>query len=207
MNVPYLQPPGAGIPFWQRWVGYCVVRWVGRVHSRTQSQQDFIKSTQDMIDLCKRIPPSRRDEKILVPKQFGMEDSSRFWSVNLTLEHVMIVTKGITDIIIALSRNKNVPGMVRTADAKPQGVLQGDALVVFQDAMHECETRLQDVVIQASSKRHRHPWFGALNAAQWHSLLAMHNTIHHRQILQIARTLHSQSPLKSNRKLTSGLIE
>jgi len=36
------------------------------------------------------VAEGKRDRRVLVPRMRGIEDSSRFWSVNETLEHLLI---------------------------------------------------------------------------------------------------------------------
>jgi hypothetical protein len=93
-------------------------------------------------------------------------------------------------MISALRQGHSFGRVVNTANVKPTGKNLEDVIPRFKTLL----TTFASVAphpFEASEleQRHLHPWFGALNAKQWHSLAAMHQGIHRRQIEFIIRDL------------------
>ena len=47
------------------------------------------------------VPEGKRDERVLVPRMKGIEDNSRFWSANETLEYVIITGQAMREVLLA----------------------------------------------------------------------------------------------------------
>jgi hypothetical protein len=122
---------------------------------------------------------------------WGIEDSSRNWSALMTLEHLVIVDRGIQAIVQRLTGGKPYPQEVRIADMKPRQELDASVIDEF--------TRVVDAYLEAAAGwpdlhtrlKHAHPWFGPMDAHEWHSLAALHHGIHRRQVEAIVRELRS----------------
>jgi hypothetical protein len=193
---PKLQPPGAGLPFVQR----VLLRfWLGPVVSRrTPSdvvRQNYENLTRKIIEKIKNIPPEKRLVKVLVDPMPGLEDSSRYWSLNEVMEHLLIVSRGIESTILSLSSGTLPNGKADTAKMKP-GKADQDLLSEYSSygpaLMKSIDERLSQPGMNFDSKlKFAHPWFGGFTARQWYWLLSTHQAIHYRQTKAIIQGLGS----------------
>jgi hypothetical protein len=126
---------------------------------------------------------------ILIPRVWGIEDSSRNWSIYMTLAHLIMVHDTIADIIEHLAAGQSYAREVRTADVKPGYGCDAATVDRFQQGLTSYLARTSLPSNLCTRATHVHPWFGPLNAHQWHCLAALHETIHRRQIERIVRLL------------------
>ena len=188
---PQLQPPGAGVPKLEElFLRYVFTPVMQKWLSWDESHKAFLAETDEIISVYQHMKPEDHDKRVLIPRLTGLEDSSRYWSANMVLEHVMLVTKGIVNIIETLGDEKIMSGKVSTAAVKPKGGHDEDMMPAFWEAMHQAADRVgEDFQKRASQTTHDHPWFGPLNTHGWHTVLAIHQGVHRRQIEKIAARL------------------
>lgn len=190
-----LDKPGAGVGFMQQMVmRFYIGPFVAAKSDWEADSQRFFNSSQKILRLVEGVDEKALLQKVLVPPQQGLEDSSRYWSAAMLLEHLMIVGMGLRDVIIRLSQGKVPPGKADTARVKPPG--QTPAQTVLQNYKTFTETVL-DQVDQGVKNRddktvYAHPWFGKFTAHQWHWLLATHNDIHLQQLQAILAGLKNK---------------
>jgi hypothetical protein len=118
----------------------------------------------------------------------GLEDSSRNWSVAMTLEHLIIVGEQMAVVQACLAHDEAPPVEVSTAAVKPQGVLGDDAPDVYE-AFSQQYLAETDTMPRRSTATLAHPWFGPLDVHGWGVLASLHQSIHRRQIAAILRGL------------------
>lgn len=104
MDQPHLEKPGAGLPFLEA----LMVRWyVGPFQSRKNDAQKnlrlFSMAGARILKEAASVPEDKRDQKVLVPRMKGVEDSSRFWCANEVLEHRMITGEDMRSVIESLA--------------------------------------------------------------------------------------------------------
>jgi len=193
-SMPKLQPPGAGLPFRQRVV---LKLWIGPVVSkrtpRTECRETYERLTKKLIERVSSVPPELRSTKVLVDPIPGLEDSSRYWSLNGLLEHLLIVARGMESIILSLSAGRVPDGGVDIAKVKP-GNQESDVFSEFMAYAPELMKRIDDKLSQPgmdfdSPLRLMHPWFGKITARQWYWLMSSHQAIHYRQAKEISQRL------------------
>jgi hypothetical protein len=191
MEQPQLAKPGAGLPFFEA----LLVRWyVGPFQSRKADKEKnlrlFSMIGSRLLKEAGSVAEGKRDERVLVPRMKGIEDSSRFWSVNETLEHVMITGEGMRGIIALLAAGKTSDAVVSIASFKPKGKYQGgDARPDFKKFLEETADLLAPLKIEDAGPTHPHPWLGPFNALQWTWLLAGHGGLHLAQLQAIKKGL------------------
>lgn len=136
------------------------------------------------IDIVTSLPVELRDELVLIPKITGLEDSSRYWSAAMTLQHLLIVGKGIQSMVTMLAKGVPVNHIVKIEDVKPDPNVTFDEMLQqyqqFLASYPEAIVAIQDHFAQA--EKHHHPWFGAMSAHRWHCLNAVHHQVHLKQI-------------------------
>jgi len=185
-----LQKPGAGVPWYQLlFLRLYIKPFVAAKGGWEKDKADFARINAKILKICDGLNNVELGRRILVPKQPGLEDSSRYWSAAMTLEHMVIVGHGIRDITISLSKGIVPGGAADTAAVKPQGAMTpAESLDAFRNfaarTMEEIDTALGDTDSTAVFK---HPWFGDFNTRQWHWMLAMHSIVHLRQLREIAK--------------------
>ena len=195
-DFPKLAPPGAGVPGYQKWVGkhvllplWCLSVPPARVPDRMELQAKALE------DLARGWSAAQRERRVLVPPQIGLEDSSRFHSWALVVEHLAVIGNSLLGILVELTHGRTPPGEARTEAFKPRGEIGADQAIDEYRAMlrrlrRAIETGCPD---WRSPARFPHPWFGPLGARQWASFAPFHQDIHLKQARRI-RSLVLRSP-------------
>ncbi|MGD8206745.1 MAG: DinB family protein [Thiohalocapsa sp.] len=185
----WLAPPGAGIPWLERRLQGFGIRLAARFVAKDRLTALFREEAARAIDNASRLSEDAGRRRVLIPRFLGIEDSSRGWSVFMTLEHLVIVNSAIAAMLPRLYAGRDISTEVRIEDVKPvpeAGPEQMDDLSRLVD-------RYTDIVDKLGNLRagvaHPHPWFGPLSAAQWHALATVHNSVHRRQIDRIIKAL------------------
>ena len=125
-------------------------------------------------------------QPVLIRRIRGIEDSSRHWSLYMTLDHLRIVNHGIAGIIRALTRDETSEIPATTiADVKPSPDAGPDQVQAFQETCGLYLSTIERIEDLNTQRRHPHPWFGPMNAFAWHGLAAGHMSIHRNQIVRI----------------------
>ena len=187
-----LAPPGAGIPWYHRLVLKLYVGpFVSAKAKWGESEKTFSKVNSRILKEIEGLSEKDLAKRVLVPSQMGLEDSSRYWSVAMTLEHLVIVGEAITKGITMLSAGQVPPIKPDTAKVKPLGAMPvSQSLKEFNSFTSEnFQKFLQTVKDKDSKLSLAHPWFGPFNANQWFWLLGMHGGIHLKQIREIKKRL------------------
>jgi hypothetical protein len=141
------------------------------------------------------LPAERLADRVLIRRFPGIEDSSRYWSPAMTVEHLNIVGFGIRRLIQAMRQGLVPDKPSRVEDVKPKGE-QAPAAVradfVRLLAEEKSSHGVEPPIPRGEGVRHAHPWFGPLDAFQWHCLLGIHQGIHRKQLEFIrAKICHS----------------
>ncbi len=189
---PTLAPPGAGLPWLELQIARIRFSLLQRGGSRRSFDDRFAHERariRTLLGGCNAVVGARR---VLIPRLPGLEDSSRFWSVWMTLDHLRIVHEAVARVIKALVREVTPPGAASTAAVKPSAGVGPEVVAAFEAS---CD-RLASVIAAApkldTRARYPHPWFGPLDAAGWHALAGMHMRIHRVQIERILARLGSE---------------
>ena len=178
---PELGAPGAGLPSIERFIASI------RLKSRCKKDRDVAKAIfegerQLIKDLVNQTDHSRLNQQVLIKRLRGLEDSSRYWSVLMVLEHLRMVNSLVGVTIRSLDKGAKIEFEADTAAVKPDTALE---MTVFDDHEKAC-----DLVLKCASRvddlntrdRFVHPWFGALTAHEWFHLAGFHMSLHRKQI-------------------------
>lgn len=191
--TPELAPPGAGLPMPELLVARLLFGFRSRSGSRAAFNAKFNQERAAIRRIVQQLDPSRAGRRVLIPRVRGLEDSSRFWSVWMTLDHLRIVNSAIADVIGMLARDKTPPREASTAAVKPSPEVTEAVVSAHERACDHLLDVIESVKDLNTRLRYAHPWFGPLNASQWHALSAGHMEIHRKQIERIQRGLDSTS--------------
>ena len=184
-----LQPPGAGLPFPESWIVRLWFFHNVRKFSRVECERGLAVECERILKLARSISSEKGRQQVLIKRLRGIEDSSRFWSVFMTVQHLCIVNRGVLGIIKTLATG-GVPGAaVSTAAVKPDPSADESILGQFESLCAEFQKELAAIPDLKSAAKWAHPWFGPLNAAQWHFMAGMHMRLHRYQIERIIEGL------------------
>lgn len=185
-----LDKPGAGIAWYKKLVlRLYVLPFVGRKTSFAQAKLNFTKITEKILLEIESLSDQQMQTQILVKPIQGLEDSSRFWSIAMTLEHLFIVGTKVMNGISALQRNQLPLEVADTAKVKPLGQMRvSDAITLFKQFAVVTFPSIPESICKHSLK-YAHPWFGPMTAKEWYWLLGMHQGIHLKQIREIKKGL------------------
>jgi hypothetical protein len=185
------------VPWWQRLGGkYVLLPAFGFRLTWDGSAELLERQGRQLIDMAGDREEARLTERVLVPPQIGLEDSSRYYSYAMVLEHLTITGLGVARIVSELTHLRPPSGAVRTAALKPAGGLSLEETVAGYEAMLGEFRRLtiDEAGDRGTPLRFEHPWFGALPAGRWMHFAPFHQTIHLKQARRILASLPAASP-------------
>jgi hypothetical protein len=186
---PKLAAPGAGLPPHELFVGRMIFALGRRFQSRAALRSRFERERAAIVGLVGRCPVAQRGQRVLVDRSPGMEDSSRYWSVWMTLDHLRITNLAFAMAVGSLAKGEVPSRKASTADVKPDPKVDASVEAAFASS---CENYLRverSIDALRTPLRYEHPWFGPLDAAGWHALAAGHLAIHRRQLENILKGL------------------
>ena len=189
---PKLAPPGAGLPLYQRLaIRYFTGPLIAGRSDWDRNLESFLRMNDRVLQEVESIRPEDRTRKVLVPSQAGLEDSSRYWSAILVLEHLLIVGESMRGVILALGAGREPKGKADTARVKPTGVPDAEEVLGrFRELGPSIARDLSAPDLDRNSPvRFHHPWFGPIRALQWEWLLQAHTRIHLQQLRAIKKGL------------------
>jgi hypothetical protein len=127
--------------------------------------------------------------RVLIAPLVGLEDSSRYDSYAMVLEHLTIVGHAVARIVVDLTHGRRHTVALRVAEVKAEGVAAPSEVVAGYREMLAAFRRaaLDAGADRRSSLRHEHPFFGALNAYQWLCFATLHQIVHLKQARAILR--------------------
>jgi hypothetical protein len=189
---PKLAAPGAGVPFPQKVMMRFIVKPF--IASRTpweKAEKNFHRINEKILAAIEGLNETQLSTRVLVPPQIGLEDSSRYWSIKMALEHLVIVSTQMMMLIPALTRGVIPPGKADTGAVKPHvDVKLQDALTQYKKLITQDFDQLNAAIADRNSKtKFYHPWFGQMTAQHWYWLLGQHHAIHLKQIREIKKRL------------------
>jgi hypothetical protein len=171
-NVPALAPPGAGLPRLELMIMRLVFAWLRCCSTRERTTRLFRRERGTILRLASQCDPESGSRPVLIDRLCGMEDSSRFWSVFMVVDHLRIVNRGISEVIRLLGRGQTPARQLRIADVKPRPETDQEVTGEFEQACARFERHAAELPDLRTAHRYAHPWFGPLNAAGWHFLVS-----------------------------------
>jgi len=186
---PALAPPGAGLPGPELFIARLLFRrqlWTG---SRESFNAAFNREREAISKLYRSCDPEAATRRILIKRLRGMEDSSRNWSVWMTLDHLRIVNRFIAKTIEQLSRGAAHQRVASTANVKPSPAADASVAAEYEASCDNVLAAAEAVPELRTAARYAHPWFGSLDAFGWHAMAGSHMGIHRAQLERIIEGL------------------
>ena len=177
----------SGRAFFLRYLGFPLLN---SIISWERALDIFENEGEKVLSLARPMEKDKLFERVLVPKLFGLEDNSRYYSVAMVIEHLIIVGTALKKRIPVLSQGKNLDKEIKIEDYKPYMEIDDTVINQYEIFLHsfrkEVEENVDNIYLE---NRHEHPWFGELKAKDWSVMGAIHQVVHRRQIEAIIRGL------------------
>jgi len=190
---PKLAPPGAGLTWYQHLLlKYYIGPFVSTRTTRDESKRRFDKIIGKIQNEISSLTNEQLAQKKLVPPMMGLEDSSRYWSVAMTLEHIVIVGRAMCSVILTLQKGGQPNFVADIAKVKPLGQMSAQqAIIEFKKfALGEYPKMNESFHDFENANRFLHPWFGLIKPKQWYWLITVHTAIHLNQIREIKKLIN-----------------
>ena len=186
---PQLDRPGAGLPAIELFIAKRLVASAYRKSSRAGVAADFERERGLISAIAGRVTPELGAKQVLVKRLRGMEDSSRFWSIYMVLDHLRIVNDAVAGFIELLGEERLPAIQADTATVKPSTSTGPEVIDAFNLSCGELATVVATIENLETQATHPHPWFGPFNAGQWHHMAAFHMSLHRKQMEAILKEL------------------
>ncbi|AKF25145.1 hypothetical protein YH65_06875 [Sulfurovum lithotrophicum] len=189
--IETLQEAGAGIsPFKRLIAKHVIFPMLNRFISWEKAGDIYDREGTKIIALVSPLSKEKLFERVLVPKLFGLEDNSRYYSVAMVIKHLLIVGNALQTRIPLLSQGRKLNDQVQIEDVKPYTEIEDDIVQQFETFLASYRKLLnknvKNIYIDNTSA---HPWFGEFNPKQWSILGMVHQIVHRRQIEAIIKEL------------------
>lgn len=183
-----LAPPGAGIPSHEAWALRFGLGVSSSLISWDLSRRLFQREGRTILAVADNISDEVLHKRVLIPRIMGLEDSSRYWSPAMTLEHLIVVGDALAGLIVRLSHGEAIETPVRTEDVKPGERPSAKIIDDYREMLVRYDRRTGEEIGDRRSKTsHPHPWTGPLTAHRWLNLAALHQRVHLKQIRSILK--------------------
>ncbi len=162
-----------------------------------QAISDFAQESEKILALAGALSESELCEKRLVKRLRGMEDNSRYWSVAMAVEHLIIADNAVRGVILALANGKADLPKSTIQDMKPDPLVEPKGLLArFEQTSQKFVNTASAAKIDAFPQAtYAHPWFDPLNARKWLCFAAPHQRVHRQQIEEICKLLHLEKQI------------
>jgi hypothetical protein len=184
-----LAAPGAGLPKIEQFFARRLIFWKARRTSREQAASLFGMECSQILTLVGGLGGDQLTRRVLIRRLPGLEDSSRYWSVLMTLDHLRIVNSQVGGVIVGLGSGERPEGSASIAAVKPAEDVDMSVMAAFEQGCRDFEKAVKAVPDLKTALRFEHPWFGPMDASQWHFMAGFHMTLHRRQIERIVAGL------------------
>jgi hypothetical protein len=182
---PQLAPPGAGLPPVELAIARFLFAAGGIMASRAASTAKFQAEREKIRRLLAHLDPELGARRVLIKRVMGMEDSSRYWSIWMTLDHLRIIHEAFIRVIGALAMGVKSGRQASTAAVKPSAGLDATILPRYEASCDALLAAAAAVPELRTPVRFAHPWFGPLDAAGWYRIAGVHMAIHRVQMERI----------------------
>jgi hypothetical protein len=191
-NQPKLGPPGAGLPF-PEWAfaKFIIIPYWFATRDKQRAVEIYRQESLAIMPLVEPLTEQQLSERRLVPKLRGLEDNSRYWSVAMALEHLIIVGSKMHDLVVELAAGHSRNEVVTVQSVKPKNAVPPQLVVnAFRGMYEKSLVDYENLQLpEKLSAKFKHPWFGDLNAHGWLVFAGVHQGIHRNQIEEIIKLL------------------
>lgn len=138
--------------------------------------------------LVDNLPKDKLQQQVLIQRAFAIEDHSRDYSVNMTLEHLTIAGNAVMLVIKTLTKEEPFDKPIKIEAVKPTQNTEEEHKKFFE-FMQNYTKYIEKHPRNQSKMTKKHPWFVEFNNCDWASFMFMHTFIHRRQIEAIIKEI------------------
>ena len=192
VRPPQLEAPGAGFPVWQRLAGKYFYLPLWCLYSSWERTPDVLEEQAGrLLQGAASLGNELVRRRVLIPPLVGLEDSSRYDSYAMVLEHLTIVGHAVARIVVDITHGRRHTVALRTAEVKAEGLAAPSEVAAGYREMLAAfrHAALDPGADRRSPLRHDHPFFGALDAYQWLCFATLHQVVHLKQARAILRRI------------------
>ena len=189
VSLPRLAPPGAGLPRPELLAARLIFGLQRALSTRDRAEATLRQERDAILLRVRACDPVQAARPVLIPRLRGLEDSSRNWSVYMTLDHLRIVNTAVATTIRQLLDGQAPAGQASTAAVKPALDVGASVVGAFVDSCEAVIAVGQAAPSLRTAARYAHPWFGPLDAEAWHFMVGFHLRLHRAQIDRIMADL------------------
>lgn len=179
---PPLAPPGAGLPVIELWAARLLFALTRLRGNRMTFIARFEQERSAIRMLVASCAEAQRGERVLISRLRGLEDSSRNWSVWMTLDHLRITNTALMGVIRELTQGRVPQRKASTAAVKPSAQVTAAVEAGYEQSCDGVLAAISGASNLNTRLRFAHPWFGPLDALGWIALAGAHMGIHRAQI-------------------------
>jgi hypothetical protein len=179
---PRLAAPGAGLPAIERFVANRMIRWRAARTTRDQASARFAAEGTAILGLVHGCDEATLSQAVLIKRLPGLEDSSRYWSLLMVVDHLRIVNREIAEVITTLGAGRQPDREASIAAVKPSPAVTSAVIAEFARGCEEFEAAVAAVPDLQTAEKFAHPWFGPMDAGVWHFMAGFHMQLHHQQM-------------------------
>ncbi len=185
-----LEKPGHGLPkidaIFLKHVGFPILK---TFISWDNAMKFFEYEGKEILNLVKDLPKDKLFKKVLIPKIFGIEDNSRYYSPAMVLWHLLYVGETLQEGIVSLSKNEKIDFTVKIENFKPFVQIDEDIVEKYENFLNNYKKIIErNIENKYINNCLSHPWFGCLNPHEWLVMSAIHQMVHKRQIKKILKS-------------------
>lgn len=182
-----LAAPGAGLPRLQAFVlRHVLFPAFCRTTSWDKALWMFLHEGERVAAAAQSLAPEALQTRVLIRAPMGIEDSSRYWSAAMVLEHLIEVGSRIATGVVELTHGQAASVKADIADVKPKGQNDEGIVSAYRVFLEDYQNKLVNQTGNRNAQNTApHPWFGDLNPQRWVCLGAIHQQIHRRQMDRI----------------------
>jgi hypothetical protein len=179
---PQLAAPGAGLPQVERFVASLMIHWKAARTTREQASATFELERSAILDLLQGCDEETLSQPVLIKRLPGLEDSSRYWSLLMVVDHLRIVNREIAEVITTLGAGRQPGRQASIAAVKPSPDVTAEVIPEFDHVCRYFQETVASVPDLKTAQKFPHPWFGPMDAAAWHFMTGFHMHLHCQQM-------------------------
>lgn len=184
-----LEAAGKGLPSIDALIlRYAAFPFLKTVLSWDVAMNLFEREGKRIVSHVKDLDQKSLFQRVLVPKTFGIEDNSRYYSPAMILWHLQYVGETIGEGVVTLSKNEHLDIVVKIENFKPYVEIAPDIVSKFEHFIANFRNNVEKGIVNKSvDNTLSHPWFGDLNPHAWIVLAAIHQMVHGRQLKKVLK--------------------
>lgn len=184
-----LAPAGAGLPKIERFVATHMIRRKSARTTREQAASRFAAQRAAMMSLVQGRDEATLSQAVLIKRLPGLEDSSRYWSLLMVMDHLRIVNRDVAEVIVTLGAGRQPDREASIAAVKPSPAVTTAVIAEFDRGCEEFQAAVVAVPDLNTTRTFPHPWFGPMAASGWHFMAGFHMQLHQKQMKRILASL------------------